>query len=270
MAGQSKKTQSEAPSGAGRPSFDALASKALSLVAAKNAKNAAHFDPVLGERLRDAAAESESNPVPQVIAEMTAAGISPEVIATIYIPHAARQMGDDWCDDTLSFARVTIGTARLQSSLRTLGTDWASHGYAGEQNPNGGVTIIIAKDSYHTLGAMVLCGQLRRIGLSVRLAMGATTQELRSIFETTAFDVALISASEAESLESLRECVDVIRQSASVCPPIIIGGTVLDQDADVKAVTGADYITKDPFEALELCGITDIAREETPEQERRK
>ena len=120
--------------------------------------------------------------------------------------------------------------------------------------------MIIAKDAYHTLGASILCGQLRQQGLSVRLAMGASPQQLRSILRNGSYDAVLLSATIYESLEFLREYVDTIRQSVSDCPPIIIGGTVLDQAADVKTATGADFATKDLFKALEHCGLTKTKR----------
>ncbi|MDC0116195.1 hypothetical protein OAH97_01800 [Octadecabacter sp.] len=269
MSGQSKKNSKDTSEGAALPSVDALATQALSLVAKRIAVTAQEFNIDIAIQLRDAAAESSTNRVPEIIDDMLASGISVEMVACEYIPHAARQMGDDWCDDTLTFARVTIGTARLQSSLRSLGDDWASHGYADQDTPNAGLIVIVAKDAFHTLGAMVLCGQLRRMGLSVRLVMGASLAELRTIFESTVFDAALISASVAESLDSLRECTDLIKEASYVCPPIIIGGNVIDQDADVLALTGADYLTKDPFEALDHCGIKGISRAHTSNQERR-
>lgn len=269
MSERSRKMPTEAPSGAKAPLDGSLASQALPFVAKRTAVNATEIDLVVAARLHDAAADASVNMVPDVLNEMQRAGILPETIASLYIPHAARQMGDDWCDDTLSFARVTIGTARLQSSLRVLGTDWASHGYSDDDTNDGGVVIIVAKDAFHTLGAMVLCGQLRRMGLSVRLAMGTSAGALRTIFQTTDFDAVLISASISENLGSLRACVNIIRKSAAICPPIVIGGTVLDQDADVKEITGADFTTKDPFEALELCGIPKTTREDAQQQERR-
>jgi methanogenic corrinoid protein MtbC1 len=270
MADQSKNNSAQrqhVPSG--DAPVDALATHVLSMIAKKNAESAAQLDLDIAERLRDVAAEPTVNTVPELISKMLKAGISPDTIATVYIPHAARQMGEDWCNDNLSFARVTIGTARLQSSLRALGTDWTSQGYPDERHADGGAIVIIAKDPYHTLGAMVLCGQLRRMGLSVRLAMGVSTQELRKLFFDTSFDAALISASASESLESLREYVDVIRQSSAVCPPIIVGGNVLDQDEDVKAATGADLTTRDPVEALEHCGIPRSSYKEKLQQKRR-
>lgn len=270
MAEQSKNPRAEYLGVFSHPSVDALATKALALVARKNSKTVAELDLDIANGLRDVAADGDRNDVPEFMAEMLKKGISAEVIATLYIPHAARRMGEDWCNDTLSFARVTIGTARLQSSLRALGPDWSSHGYSQDDGGDGGVIIIIAKDAFHTLGATVLCGQLRRLGHSVRLVMGASSQELRAIVRGTDFDAALISASESESLESLRKCVDDIREFATVCPPIVMGGNVLDQEIDVKAVTGADYTTKDPFEALDYCGIQTIDHANAAHNTRRK
>lgn len=256
MPNHSKKVQGSPRVGTASASVDALASRALTLVARRNLKTDTPLDDAFANRLRDAAADGDKDDVNALIKDMLATGIAGEAIATVYIPHVARQLGDEWCDDTLSFARVTIGAARLQSALRMLGTEWASHNGDDDVGRKAGVVVIVAKDTYHTLGAMVLCGQLRRLGLSVRIAMGATPQDLGILFSDSAFDGVLISASEAESLDSLTECVDAIRQSASACPPIVVGGGVLDQDVDVPAVTGADFATKDPFEAIEYCGLT--------------
>lgn len=269
MSGQSRKTQTARLGGASTASVDALATRALSLVAQRNAKPTSYFDDDLAERLHDASIDHQSNRVPDVLQSMLDSGIPAETIACVYIPHVARQLGDEWCADTLSFARVTIGTARLQSSLRTLGPDWVSHSYAEDANPNAPLVAVIARDPFHTLGALVLCGQLRRMGVSVRLTMGATTAELGRIFLSSDFGAVLISASESESLDSLKECVNVVRKSSSTCPPIIVGGGVLDEVDDVCALSGADFATKDPVEALEYCGLTRNKRSETLQTERR-
>lgn len=269
MTSQSKKEPKVQRAGPENASVGALASRALALVAERSINDNGHLDLDLADRLRDAATDADGEAVSRLISEMRNAGIAAETVALTYIPHAARQMGQDWCDDTLSFARVTIGTARLQSSLRSLGSEWGSHGYSDRADEGNGSVVIVARDSYHTLGAMILCGQLRRMGLSVRLAMGATNADLKVLFGTSAYDAVLISASEAETLESLQECVDVIRHSSSVSLPIILGGSVLDQDGDVKALTGADFVTKDPLEALTHCGLTEKLRSQTPPTKRR-
>lgn len=264
MADRSKHKKAAQITGTGSASVDALASRALSMVAQRNSKTTARFDEAVAQQLHDAAAEVGQNRVPDVIKDMLYAGISSEMIADRYIPHVARQMGDEWCEDELSFARVTIGSARLQSALRNLGEHWTSFDMTGDpgsfDDESAAVIVIVVRDSYHTLGAVVLAGQLRRQGISVRLVMGPTPSELQAIFHANTFDAALISANESESLDSLRETVEFIRKSASVSPPIIVGGSVLDQDVDVKARTGADYVTNDPYEALEHCGLINTRR----------
>ena len=52
---------------------------------------------------------------------MVAAGVSTADVAEDYVAQAARRLGEAWVDDTLSFSEVTIGAARLQEIVRSLG-----------------------------------------------------------------------------------------------------------------------------------------------------
>ncbi|ARU02871.1 cobalamin B12-binding domain-containing protein [Yoonia vestfoldensis] len=191
-----------------------------------------------------------------VLQDAITAGIARDDIADFYIPQLARDLGDDWCSDGLSFAAVTIGVSRLQAMLRELGPEWAGDQSANPAAPS--IMLIVGQDVYHTLGAMVLSGQLRRKGLSVRLMLGAEPQELAQKLAKTSYDAVFISASSGESLESLRRIVYLVRSSSKTPMPIVIGGTVLEVENhnDVTALTGADHATNVPSEALELCGLT--------------
>ena len=263
MSERNSKDKKAALSAAETGSVDALASRALSLVAERNQKANAAVDPAYAERLHQAAALLETNTVPDVVRSMLDDGIAAETIAVQYIPFVACQMGDEWCEDSLSFSHVTIGTARLQSALRSLGKEWWHDARANDTGEGSGIVVVLVKDAYHTLGVNVLAGQLRRLGHSVRLLMGPSPQELQTIFRTGRFDAVLISASASESLDFLREYVESIRQSAPGNPPICVGGGILDLDVDVKSATGADFATKDLFEALEHCGLTKTKRKAT-------
>ncbi|SLN32438.1 cobalamin B12-binding domain-containing protein [Pseudooctadecabacter jejudonensis] len=244
-------------------SVDALASRALSVVASRSSKPGLPMSVARLQKLHDAAANGRTNTVPDVVKEMLEDGISAEVIAVNYIPEVARQMGEEWCEDELSFGHVTIGTARLQSALRVLGKDWWLDGRNGDGANDKGVVVVVAQDAYHTLGASILCGQLRQFGLSVRLAMGTSPEDLKRSLHGSTFDAILLSASSAESLDFLREYVETIRATVSGQPPIVVGGGILDQEADVKTAIGVDFATKDPFEALEFCGLTKNNRNRT-------
>jgi len=181
------------------------------------------------------------------------AGISAETMADCYIPIVARELGEAWCVDELGFADVTIGSARLQAMLRELGPEWT----AGQtmQPDASTVLLLVPEGQYHTLGAMILSGQLRRVGLSVRLVLGASTSDVKNILEMADFDAVFISAVRGVSLEILRKIVNCIHVSRGTNTPVVVGGTALELHDDIVSLTGADYVTNSADEAISLCNL---------------
>lgn len=203
--------------------------------------------------LTNGAMSSEWNASQTAVEQVLAAGVSAADIADRYIPTIARDMGEQWCRDEMGFATVTIGASRLQSMLRQLGPAWASDSVTPPDAPT--VLVVVAQDIYHTLGAMVLAGQLRRKGASVRLVLGATPPEVATQTTQLKYDAVFLSASCGESLESLRKIVDSVAQSGPHPTPVVLGGTILMDAPNAKALTGATFTTNDPDEALALCGL---------------
>jgi methanogenic corrinoid protein MtbC1 len=214
-----------------------------------------HLDATLFEDLKDAALSQNPEASRRTIKAALADGVRPEDLADFYIPALARDMGDLWCVDQLSFAGVTIGVSRLQAMMRALGPNWASDG--ATQNENASILLIVPQEVYHTLGAIVLSSQLRRKGFSVKLILGGKPEDIANRLILTKFEAVFISSSAGETLESLRHIIDVIRTSYKDPCPIVVGGSILDVEKtdDVTALTGADYATKRPDEALRLCGL---------------
>ena len=192
----------------------------------------------------------------QAAKRAVANGTLPEDIADYYVPELARDMGDQWCKDQLSFAGVTIGVSRLQAVLRALGPSWSSDNSSRPDAPS--ILLIVGHEVYHTLGAIVLSGQLRRKGLSVKLIMGGRAEDIADRICRTKYHGVFISSSCGETLESLRRIVNVVKTSMENPPPVVVGGTILDVEhaETIVALTGADYATKNPDEALETCGIS--------------
>ncbi|WP_342077604.1 cobalamin B12-binding domain-containing protein [Yoonia sp. SS1-5] len=215
----------------------------------------AGVDQALFVKLREAALSADREACVEVMKDALHGGLRPEDMADLYIPALARDMGQDWCEDQLGFAQVTIGVSRLQSMLRDLGPAWSADSVAHPAAP--AIMLVVPEQAHHTLGAMVLAGQLRRKGLSVRLVLGMRRTELVKLVELASFDAVFISASCGERLETLRRIVDVIGVAASRRPPVVIGGSILDVEdkENVTALTGADYATGCPDEALRLCGL---------------
>lgn len=224
------------------------------------------LDPTALKILHNAALDASPNAAKQALQRVLAMGLDANDIYDFYIPTVARVLGDMWCSDTLSFAGVTIGVSRLQTMLRELGPNWS-----GDMPPvNGGnaILVIVPQEIYHTLGAIVLSGQLRRMGHSVKLLLGATAKEIALQALQTNYSAIFISSSRGESLESLRIIVDEVKNTAPTAPPIIIGGTILEVETveTVTALTGANHATQIPQEALDYCGLLKTPRVSAPAQ----
>ncbi|WP_296424631.1 B12-binding domain-containing protein [Yoonia sp.] len=220
------------------------------------------LDPDIMKKLHDAALSAQSAACAVAIREAVSAGTCPEDIADFYIPELARRMGDAWSRDALGFASVTIGVSRLQAMLRDLGPSWAGDSSADAGAPS--IMLVVPHDVHHTLGAMVLAGQLRRKGFSVRVVLGANPEDVTCRMQRTKFHAVFISAAPCETWEALRRLVGVVKTATDQSPPVVIGGSLLavETDQSIIAFTGADYATTQSAEAIRLCGLGTHSRDD--------
>lgn len=232
---------------------ETLASRALGVLASKRISAASLLSERFLDRLGRAVLSLEPGDRRDVVREMLDTGIRLEDIADFYIPEVARRLGAAWCEDGLGFADVTIGAARLQGLLKEIGAAARAEGPLDPDAP--GVLVVVLADEFHTLGAMVLCGQLARLGISVKLAMGHDESDVLRTVAVGQFDAIFLSVSQDERLVPLRKLVENIR-AASLRPlSVVIGGSVVTRVADIKSRTGADHATTDAREALRACGL---------------
>jgi methylmalonyl-CoA mutase cobalamin-binding subunit len=186
---------------------------------------------------------------------MIADGILPEYICDVYIPAIARRMGDDWCEDEATFSSVTIGTSRLQFLLREIGPGKSDDLRWNANGDEASLLLLLSRDANHTLGVMVLAGQLRRLGFSVKLSIGESTKALIETMHGSQFDAVFVSASMKDDLDDLRGVVQEIKANSKSPPPIILGGVIVEQDRDALQVTGVDKVTNKLDEALLFCKL---------------
>lgn len=267
----SPKTGSKSPDNPRGGGVDALASTALSMVASRGLQNNIRISPVHFDALMEAALGKGDALFSAVIDVMHSDGISSEQIADGYVPALARKLGDQWCEDSLSFAEVTIGTSRLQSLLRLLGPEWRADWNDG---PSGAAILVaVPEGAFHTLGAILLSGQLRRLGFSVRLRLDAKPRDLANIVAQTSFEAMFLSASKGETLEKLRALVNSAKTARHTDMPVVLGGSILEREpeqlAELAAQSGVDHMTRDLKEALNLCGLTTPNRGAKPSTQAR-
>lgn len=233
---------------------DALASKVLSVLASKKTIGDGQISQDLVEQLALAVRQFDPQAQKDAMNAMLDAGISPAVLIDRYIPLAAEQLGEAWCEDTVSFADVTIGVARLQAMLRDVTGDFYADLVADSNAPS--VLLVVLSDEYHTLGATIAANQLRRCGVSVRLKISVTEQDITNELTSSNFDLLMISASCGQRLELIRKIIDSAKRASHGRTPVALGGSVVNVDANLKALTGADVVTTDTAEALRQCALT--------------
>lgn len=169
------------------------------------------------------------------------------------VPRIARQLGDSWVNDQISFADVTIGCARLQSVLHQLPDSDPATRNATTSNPRRShCLVIVPEGAQHTLGALVLAKQLRHAGQGVTVALKANQNVLSDLRKSHDFKTILISASRSECIETLHTLVSMTHRMWAQST-VVIGGTVCNQGRDLRAATQADHVTNDWQEALALC-----------------
>jgi methylmalonyl-CoA mutase cobalamin-binding subunit len=165
-----------------------------------------------------------------------------------YFPEVARYIGCAWVDDDAAFAEVTLVVSKMQAILRDIGRDWTSDGGGGREATT--VLVVLPEGEQHSFGAMMLSGQLRRKGISVRLEIGTSADGLGRLARERNFDCAMISVACEEKLDPCRRVVEALKQGSDGRLTVAVGGALLDRPIDILRLTGADVVTRDPMVAL--------------------
>ncbi len=202
--------------------------------------------------LTDAFLDIDSQARHDMLARIMRRGVSPQQIVDEVIPATARYLGQLWMQDRLSFAEVTIGTARLQETVRSM-TARRQRADASEAGLN--ILLVVPPSEDHTLGVFVLAEQFRALGCHVEVSVGKHAVEIGHMVRDTKFDLIGISCGGRRSLSAVRDLVKTIRGSVARKLNIAVGGAVNDLGVDVKAVTGADQACVDAKSALQNANL---------------
>ena len=241
---------------------DNLASRALAVMAARGnlrrSPSDRSVDRLFVDRMREIAIATPRRDFGPLLVDMERARIRDDDIIDLYVPEVARGLGEMWSADEMSFASVSIGCARLHGLLRDLGPDSSADDTRDGSAPS--LLLLMEFREQHTLGAAVLSGQLRRRGVSVRNAMGATPGEVTRILERIRFDAVFLSASVGDEIAALKKIVDQVRSSCDTAPQIVIGGSIMEiwSAEQLVGLTGADHATCNLDEAMNLAGLTPV------------
>jgi methylmalonyl-CoA mutase cobalamin-binding subunit len=203
-------------------------------------------------------AESDSG-YRSVISDLVLNGFEPEDIYHSVIPDAARHLGEMWLHDEATFVEVTTGASRLQGLVRERKQD--DDGFWIDRSIPLGQSILLVVPQFedHSLGAFVAADQFRRHGIWVHLAIGLESSEVVDLVTSRRFAMVGFTLSTGTCLARMTGMVSDIRAGAPECPPLIIGGNVVEQVSAVADQTGATYAVRSVREAIERCGLASVA-----------
>lgn len=230
-----------------------FASQVVSLLADRNARSFSEMREPVVAGLISASLSGTRDAFSDLLREVRRARISLAALADLYIPEAARRMGEAWHEDQMSWLDVSVGVGRMQSLLREIGMAWVAD-QAGDTG-HGTVLLIVPDREQHTLGPMVAMGQMRRFGVSVCLRIAPSPNELRTLLTTRNFDGILISIATREKLGDVAKTIQYLKAIAGKPTPVVVGGAVASSVEDLVSCTGADLSTNDICAALETIGL---------------
>ncbi|WP_298921888.1 cobalamin-dependent protein [uncultured Roseobacter sp.] len=183
-----------------------------------------------------------------ILDELRERDLSLDTIVDLFIPRAACALGQEWKDDEISFADVTIGAMRLQALLDETMAQVDLDAALIDDRPQS--LVVLPKGQQHFLGVNVIAAQLRRLGCGVSLSFDESMGYLNARLKDEHPQLILISCARRETLETVCETVQTIRATLSDSPVIALGGGVLDEAENLKDRTGVDIVTRSVKDAL--------------------
>lgn len=234
-----------------RSAVSALASAVISVLSDRGDEANVNLRNQIVRKLVAAALREGAFSAERLLHDLMDEKIENSQIIDIYVPAAARELGQMWTDDAIGFAKVTIATARLQALLTLLAPPWAVQDHEPKKTIN--TLMVLQGNDSHTLGPHVATAQLRRMGSSVRLLFGPDDATLSKVLSQDTYDLILFSCSRTDALETIAKSIKRIRISDTDTPPIALGGIVLELTDRIKEKTGVDLVTNDVRVAVKLC-----------------
>jgi len=199
------------------------------------------FTPEMVQELANALISGDNKAAGRLVAAQQDAGHSEKSIYLTYLAEAARLLGTWWDADAVTFAQVTIGTARIYAILRVLAPRMRRE---NTDTTGKAVLICCVPEETHTLGVKMAADLLRAEGWAVTLAMGETHEQLIDRIAKAQPVIAGLSAASERSMPSLAKLIMAIR----ICSPdtlIFVGGRIVGHCPDLIELSDVDAMARD-------------------------
>lgn len=165
---------------------------------------------------------------------------------------SARELGEMWNEDQISFVEVTVGVCRLHQIVHTLTGQPDSPADIGK---NGSPSILIASapGEQHVFGVLVASELFRQHEWTVFSETSGDPDLIGRHLANHRFDIAGISASHDGVVRDLPGLIKTLRRtSRNPSVKLLVGGPLFEQSPHIAREIGADGIAGRGLDAPEL------------------
>lgn len=192
----------------------------------------------------------------QFVQDLRSDGASIEAAYLKYLAGAARMLGEWWESSRVSFAEVTIGTARMYAIMRALRNQFSDH----YTSPDRYAVFASVPGETHLLGVRMAADLFRKDGWDIDLMIDKKHDELVEEISQSQALIVGISAGGVHSVEALSKLVIALRISTPKVH-VFISGKITDEAKDAIDLMEPDGIVTEVAEAQKLMNaVVDAAR----------
>lgn len=169
------------------------------------------------------------------------------LFASLLAP-VARQLGEMWTSDEVSFVEVTLAVSRIQRILFELCEPPTA-------NAKGSFSVLLtaAPGEQHTLGLHMAAEAFRQAGIQVVSLVPAALSEIESMVRANRYDLIGFSFGSESLLDALASAIEAARvASRQPDVKIVVGGPASPLVSSAQSRLGADRVVRDIPEAIAM------------------
>lgn len=169
------------------------------------------------------------------------------LFASLLAP-VARQLGEMWTSDEVSFVEVTLAVSRIQRILFELCEPAAP-------SSNGTFTVLLTATpgEQHTLGLHMAAETFRRAGIEVVSLVPTAISEIETVVRANHYDLIGFSFGSESLLDALASAIEATRvASQQTDVKIVVGGPASGLVSCAENRLGADRVVRDIPEAIAM------------------
>jgi len=169
-------------------------------------------------------------------------GVALDVIYLSYVAGAARQLGEMWDADKISFLEVTLACSKLYRIIRGLRHVLAT-GITEDRDECPAMFALVPGET-HTLGIEIATDIFRREGWDVDMRVGLSHEDLITQSERRSYRAIVLVANSDGMLEPLTRLALALRISHPLAH-VVVAGNIVDHYPDISVLVGADTVIKE-------------------------